>query len=80
MLKLTKLTSSKPFSLLQTFVVPEPREYRKLYVENLATSWEEDEIEARFKQLGKVEQIYLIKNKLAQSTGKGSVLNSFHLF
>jgi len=50
----------------------EPKEYKKLYVENLPEDWNEDDLKWRFEQLGEVENLHIIKNTLGINTGKGN--------
>ena len=47
-----------------------PNDYKLLYVENIPTDWNKDEIIKRFQQIGVVEDVHIIKTPLGESTGK----------
>ena len=56
----------------------EPKEYKKLYVENLPHEWTEEDLKWRFEQIGEIEHLHIIKNNLGLSTGKGNLASSLY--
>lgn len=55
---------------MEIFNKKEPEEYRTIYLENLNPEWTEEEVRVRLEQLGEIEKLHLVKNKIGESTGK----------
>ena len=45
-------------------------DYKLLYVENIPVDWNQEDIITRFQQIGKVENVHIIKTALGEATGK----------
>lgn len=52
-------------------LIEEPEEYRTIYIENLPSDWDEEEIKLRLEQTGNISKLHLIKNTIGDSLGKG---------